>query len=180
MAKTAVSINGVNLDAFHATASAVKSDPKNGATVWNAKTKWKGGFKTEAKLRKFKVSFDEPAPVGGADTTISPHETVLACYGACLTVGMSLNAALNGIELKSVEVDLEGHIDLPGFLGLSGVEGLKDLPGYHTVKATVRVKSNAGKDAIQKVFDRVVKYSPVGLTLSKPVAVQTDLIYDGA
>lgn len=178
MAETLVSLNDVNLDAFNATVKAVKGDSKQGATVWAVKTKWKGGLKTEAKLRNFSLNFDEPGPVGGTDTTISPHETVLACYGACLTVGMALNSALQGIKLKSVEIDLEGHIDLPGFLGLAGIEGLKDLPGYHTVKATVKVKSDAKAEDIKKIFDRVVKYSPVGLTLSRPVNVKTDLIYE--
>jgi len=172
-------INGVDIDVFQATVNAVKENPKKGATVWTAKTKWKGGLKSEAKLRNFTLNFDEPEAVAGTDTSISPHETVLACYGACLTVGLSLNAALQGIELKSIEVDLEGHIDLPGFLGLAGIEGLKDLPGYHTVKATVHVESNASKEAIKKIFDRVVKYSPVGLTLSRPVDVKTELVYHG-
>lgn len=170
-------INGVDLDVFNATVGAVQDDPKKGATIWTAVTKWKGGLKTEAEVREFILNFDEPEAVAGTDKSSSPHETVLACYGACLTVGMAVNSALKNIKLKSVEVELEGHIDLPGFLGLSGVKGLKDLPGYHTVKATVTVDSDASKEEIKKVFDRVVKYSPVGLTLSKPVDVKTDLTF---
>lgn len=170
-------VNGVDLDVFNGTVAAVKNDPKNGATVWKVNTKWRGGLKTEAKLRNFTLNFDEPEAVAGTDTTVSPHETVLACYGACLTVGMAINSALHGIKLKNVEVELEGHIDLPGFLGIAGLEGLKDLPGYHTVKAVVKVESDASKEAIRKVFDHVVKYSPVGLTLSKAVDVKTELTY---
>lgn len=169
--------NGVDLDVFNATVNAVKDDPKKGATAWKVSTKWKGGLKTEATLRNFKLNFDEPEAVAGTDTTVSPHETVLACYGACLTVGMAINAGLNGIKLKNVEVELEGHIDLPGFLGLAGLKGLQDLPGYHTVKAVVKVESDAGKEAVKKVFNHVVKYSPVGLTLSKAVNVKTELEY---
>ncbi len=172
-------MNGVDIEVFKATVNAVKDDPKKGATVWTAKTKWKGGLKSEAKLRNFSLSFDEPEAVAGTDTTISPHETVLACYGACLTVGLSLNAALKGIKINDIEVELEGYIDLPGFLGLAGLEGLKDLPGYHTVKAKVHIKSDASKEEIKNIFDRVVKYSPVGLTLSRPVDVKTELVFNG-
>ena len=180
MAKSAAKINDVDLGVFNATVNAVKDEPKKGATVWTAKTKWKGGLKTEAKLRNFTLNFDEPEAVAGTDTAVSPHETMLACYGACLTVGLSLNAALKGITLKSVEVELEGHIDLPGFLGLAGIKGLKDLPGYHTIKATVKITSDASEEAVKRVFDRVVKYSPVGLTLARPVDVQTELVYNGS
>lgn len=178
MANLKTMLNEVDLEVFNATCAAVKDDPKKGKTVWTAKTKWTGGLKSTATCRQFTLNFDEPEAVAGTDTTVSPHETVLACYGACLTVGMAVNAALKGIELKSVEVELEGHIDLPGFLGLKGLEDLEDLPGYHTVKATVHVKSNANEGDIKKVFNRVVKYSPVGLTLSRPVNVKTKLAYN--
>lgn len=180
MAIAAGMINNVDIEVFKATVEAVKGDPKKGATMWTARTKWKGGLKTEAKLRNFTLNFDEPEAVAGTDTTASPHETLLACYGACLTVGLSLNAALEGINIKSIEIELEGYIDLPGFLGLAGVEGLKDLPGYHTVKAKVNVESGASREEINKIFERVVKYSPVGLTLSRPVDVRTELIHNGA
>ena len=180
MAIAAGMINNVDIEVFKATVEAVKGDPRKGATMWTARTKWKGGLKTEAKLRNFTLNFDEPEAVAGTDTTASPHETLLACYGACLTVGLSLNAALEGINIKSIEIELEGYIDLPGFLGLAGVEGLKDLPGYHTVKAKVNVESGASREEINKIFERVVKYSPVGLTLSRPVDVRTELIHNGA
>lgn len=170
--------NGVAIEVFKATFDAVKGDPKKGATAWTAKTKWKNGLRSEAECRGFFLRFDEPEAVAGADTAASPHETMLACYGACLTVGIALNAALKGISLKSIEVDLEGHIDLPGFLGLSGLEGLKDFPGYHTIKAKVHIRSNASEDAINEIFDRVVAYSPVGVTLSRPVEVRTELVYN--
>ena len=172
-------LNGVDLDVFKGTVEAVKADPKNGASGWTAKTKWKGGLKTEGSCRQFTLNFDEPEPVAGTDTNISPHETVLACYGACLTVGISLNSALRNIEIKNIEVELEGFIDLPGFLGLAGIEGLKDMPGYHTITAKVHIESDASKDEIQKVFDRVVKYSPVGLTLSQPVDMKASLVHNG-
>lgn len=45
-------INDVDIEVFKATMEAVKGDPEKGATVRTAKTKWKGGLKTEAKLRK--------------------------------------------------------------------------------------------------------------------------------
>ncbi len=179
MADTAL-INGVDIEVFKGTVGAVKDDPKKGASDWTVKTKWKGGLKSEATVRQFTLSFDEPEPIAGTDAAVSPHETVLACYGACLTVGLSLNAALRGIEVKNIEVELQGFIDLPGFLGLAGIKGLKDMPGFHTVKATVHVDSDASRDEFQKVFDRVVKYSPVGLTLSQPVDIQTALVYNGS
>ncbi len=172
-------LNGVDTEIFMSTVDAVKDNPNTGATSWRVSTKWKGGLKTEATIRQFTLNFDEPEGIAGEDSTQSPHETVLACYGACLTVGMSLRAALKGIALQNVEIELEGLIDLPGFLGLAGIQGLKDTPGFHTVRATMNVQSEAPKEDIQELFDTVVKYSPVGLTLSQPVKMESTLVYKG-
>jgi uncharacterized OsmC-like protein len=172
-------VNGVDTEVFRATIDAVKENPNTGATSWRVSTKWKGGLKTEATIRQFTLSFDEPEGVAGEDTTQSPHETVLACYGACLSVGMALNSALRGIELQNVEIELEGLIDLPGFLGLAGVEDLQDMPGFHTVRAKMFVESDASREEIQSVFDRATQYSPVGLTLSQPVKIENALVFNG-
>ncbi|HEB73284.1 MAG TPA: OsmC family peroxiredoxin [Nitrospirae bacterium] len=168
-------LNGVDVETFNATVNAVTDNPAQGASSWKVTTKWNGGLKTEATIRDFSLNFDEPFPIGGQDSTISPHETVLACYGACLTVGISLNSALRGIEIRGLEVELEGFIDLPGFLGLAEIGDLQDMPGFHTVKAKIRIESGASKEEIQSVYERAVKFSPVGLTLSQPVKLENSL-----
>ncbi len=49
------------------------------------------------------------------------------------------------------------------------------LPGYKNIKATVKVKGNADAQALQDLHDHVMKTSPVGITLSRPVAIETKL-----
>lgn len=41
-------------------------------------------------------------------------EMILQAYGACLTIGYAMNAAVRGINLDDIQVELEGEIDLPG------------------------------------------------------------------
>jgi len=100
-------INNIDIRMFSATVNTVKANPKKGATVCTARTRWKGGLKSEAKVRNFTLSFDEPEAVAGADSAANPHETLLACYGASLTVGLSLNAALKGISIYRASSGLQ-------------------------------------------------------------------------
>tara|TARA_B100002003_G_scaffold209125_1_gene204145 strand:+ start:198 stop:377 length:180 start_codon:yes stop_codon:yes gene_type:complete len=50
----------------------------------------------------------------GTDTAAYPVEMILQAYGACLTIGYAMNAAVRGINLDDIQVELEGEIDLPG------------------------------------------------------------------
>ncbi|MFY9317440.1 MAG: OsmC family protein [Burkholderiales bacterium] len=164
-------VNGVPVAALEGLVNAVKSDPKNGKTKWNAVTTWKGGFDCESKIRDHTVHMDEPNALGGTDTAPNMVENVLAAYGSCLTVGYALNAALRGINLKALKVEVEGDLDLAGFLGLSA----EVPPGFAGVRAKVHLDSDAGPAAIQALHDHVLKTSPVGCILSKPLKVTTEL-----
>ena len=39
---------------------AVEENPENGKTVWQASTSWLGGFRSQAQIRDFTVTMDEP------------------------------------------------------------------------------------------------------------------------
>jgi uncharacterized OsmC-like protein len=152
--------------------SAVKGDPAKGQTKWNAVTRWKGGFECESRIRNHTVLMNEPAALGGTDTAPNMVETVLAAYGSCLTVGYTLNAALRGIVIKDLSIELEGDLDLAGFFGLSE----KVPPGFSGIRAKVHLESDASPAAIQALHAHVLKTSPVGCILERPLKVSTELI----
>jgi uncharacterized OsmC-like protein len=168
----------IDLRALHATIDQILADPARGALTWKASVDWAGGLRAQARCRQFDLAFDEPPTVAGSDTAPSPHEVVLACYGACLVVSYALNAARLGIPLDSLRVEVEGHVDIPGFLGVAGIPTLKDLPGYKQVRARVFVKSEAEPALLEQLHQQTVAFSPVGLTLSRPVRVETELVVD--
>jgi len=61
---------------------------------------------------------------------------------------------------------------------VAGVPTLKDLPGYKHIHARVYVKSDADPAVLEQLHQQTVAFSPVGLTLSRPVRVDTDLILE--
>lgn len=171
-------INGLDTDKLLSVVETVKQNWEAGKTVWKASSSWKGGFRVQTDSRGFISTFDEPEMLCGTNSAANPVEVVLQAYGACLTIGYAMNAAVRGIELEDIRIDLEGEIDLPGFLGLEAPEkyGMDKLPGYKTVRASVKIKAkNADEKKLEELHKHVFSTSPVGITLSRPVKIEADL-----
>lgn len=168
-------LNGVPVSQCLALVDAVRTNPAAGQTRWRSSTTWKGGFACESRIRDHVVQLDEPEILGGTNTAPNMVEIVLAAYGSCLTVGYTLNAAVRGIEIRSLSVEVEGPIDLAGFFGLSA-----DVPaGFPSIKATVHLDADASADQLADLHQHVLATSPVGSILQRPVDVTTELITQG-
>lgn len=170
-------INGLDTDSLMKVVENVKQNWEIGKTVWKASTSWKGGFKVDTSSREFNSKFDEPEMLCGTNTAANPVEMVLQAYGACLTIGYAMNAAVMGIKIDDLKIDLEGEIDLPGFLGLEPPEKyhMDKLPGFKTITAKIKIKADADKKKLQELHSNVVSTSPVGITLSRPVTIKANL-----
>jgi uncharacterized OsmC-like protein len=165
---------GFDQEALMGLINAVREDPEVGKTVWKANTKWLGGFRSEARIRDFSVTMDEPTALGGSDNGPNMVEVVLGAYGCCLTTGYAANAALRGIELEDIEIELEGDLDLNGFFGLKDPTAC--CPGYTDVRAKVTLTApNATREQIEELHSAVKATSPVGAILERPVHVTTEL-----
>jgi uncharacterized OsmC-like protein len=165
-------INGVPVATVQGVVDAVKTDPANGKTKWSATTTWKGGFDCESKVRDHTIVMSEPDGLGGSDAGPNMVETVLAAYGSCLMVGYTLNASLRGVKIKDLKIEVEGDLDLAGFFGLSD----KVPAGFSGVRAKVHLDADASPKDVQSLHDHVLKTSPVGCILTKPLAVTTELV----
>ena len=169
--KVAVSL-GFDLAQLQGLIGAVQETPTAGQTVWKARTAWQRGFQSQAQIRTFTIPMDEPSALGGSDTAPNMVEMVLGAYGCCLTTGYVMNAALQGIELEEVEIDVEGDLDLNGFFGLSA----EAWPGYTDVRARVHLTApKATTEQLQALHAVVTKTSPVGCILERPVRVLAEL-----
>ena len=84
-------------------------------------------------------------------------------------VGYVAGAALQGITLERLEVETSGSLDLRGFLGIDPAV----LPGYHTIRYTVRLKGDgtpAQFEAIHETGDvrAVHQQTPAKFDLRQP------------
>lgn len=164
-------LNDVDLAAVGDLVAAIKDEPGKADTRWKATVDWKGGFRSEARVREFApVASDEPTALGGDDTAANPVEQLLSALGNCLAVGYAANASVAGIELKALRIELEGDLDLHTFLGLADANA-----GYQSIEAWVTLDSDATPEAIRELHERVVATSPVGHSLQRDVPVNVEL-----
>lgn len=165
-------LNGVPVAQCLDLVEAVRNDPAAGQTRWRATTTWTGGFACESRIRTHDLPLDEPTLLGGTDGAPNPVEAVLAAYGSCLAVGYTLNAAVRGIAVRSLTIDVEGQLDLAGFFGLSS-----EVPaGFSGIRAEVRLDADATPDQLDALHQHVLATSPVGSILQRPLDVRTELI----
>ena len=168
---TTITLNDVNINTVGSLAEKIQEKPDVASTKWAAQVQWKGGFRSEAKIREFNtIISDEPNALGGTDTGPNPVEQVLAALGNCLAVGYAANATATGITINALNIDLEGNLDLHTFLGLTDGNA-----GYSDISVKVNIDSDASPEDLQTLHDKVTKTSPVGHTLSRAVPVKISL-----
>ena len=98
-------------------------------------------------------------------------ELLLQALGFCYAVGYVANAAARGIEIGTLQMQVEGDLDVGNFLGLAGPR-----PGFTAIRATARVSSpNASEEQLRDLCQYVQDSSPVRDCLANPVPVKTTL-----
>ena len=170
-------INDIDLDVLGETVTAIKADPDMGKCKFRARNTWLGGNHNMTEIsdfyagkeemthkKSFKLHADEPNMLAGHDQAANPVEHLLEALAGCLTTSMVAHAAVNGINIESLESSIEGDIDMRGYLGISN-----DIPkGFTNVRVAFKVKSDA-KDA--ETLRRLAMFSPVCNTMTQGVKV---------
>jgi uncharacterized OsmC-like protein len=163
--------NGVDLSPVAALVEKISADPAAAELSFAARTRWTGGVASVTEVREHEgIAVDEPAALAGVDGAPNPVEYLLAALGSCLTVGYVAGATARGIELRSLELELEGTLDLGVFLGLT-----QGHAGYKRVDVTTTIESDATAEELEALHAHVVKTSPVGHTLTNPIELDVKL-----
>lgn len=159
-------LNDVDIETVSALVSACAEDADKAATRWGAEITWKGGFRSESRVRDFPpVPSDEPGALGGTDAAANPVEQLLSALGNCLAVGVAANATGRGITIERLTVSVEGDLDLSTFLGLDDA----GHAGFTSIEARIDIDSDAEPGAVEDLVRHVAATSPVGHTLSRPI-----------
>lgn len=178
---TQQTLNGIDLEQFTETVDHIQNQPDLADFRFRASTEWLGGARARTRIREFHgagedhererafaIEGDEPPVLLGSDQAPNAVETVLHALTSCLTVGFVYNAAARGIEVRSLEMDVEGELDLHGFLGLSD----ETRAGYQGVTVTYRVDCSASDDEVDDLCAHVQRTSPVLDIMQNPVPVE--------
>ena len=132
------------------------------------------GYQTEARIREFGLTADEPPAIGGTDTGPSPVELVLAALGTCQEIVYATYARVLGVPLDSVAVRAEGRLDLRGFFGVADVPA-----GFRDVTFAVDIASPAPPREVARLVAAVNAHCPVLDILRQPQEVAGSYRHNG-
>jgi uncharacterized OsmC-like protein len=151
--------------------AAFRADPSKARATFESRSGLIEGFETRAALRQHAITVDEPESLGGTDKGPNPVELILAALGTCQEITYRAYATALGIPLKNVSVKLEGDIDLRGFFAVDP----SVRPGYHGIRGTVTLESNADDTTLQALREAVNAHCPVLDIIANPVPVDLGL-----
>ena len=138
--------NGVNVQALLDAREALRAAPEAAKFAWRASCKWQNGTNSRSTSRFLRtrpgaaaqvgvfIHDDHPEVFASEDHGATPVEIMLVGLASCLTAGVAAVAQNRGIQLRSVEAQVEGTMDVRGILGVdSDVRN-----GYDEIKVTFR------------------------------------------
>jgi len=97
---------------------------------------------------------------------------MLATTNACMMVGYATVAAVMGVPLTKLELEITGDIDLRGFLDIDP----KIPRGYERLHYTVRLAGNGIQEQFEKMHEIVQRTSPNYYNLANPIEMTSDLL----
>lgn len=169
--KTAASFEPIDKAGLDALAQKGKADPNAVRTV-RCRTVAEGRrFRHLNYIRNLPAHIvDEPPALLGDDTAPNPTEALLAALGSCVSVGIQANAVARGWTVRSIELDLEGDINITSVWG-AGDLSPKPL-GLTAVRINARVEADGATQAeLDELVAHAARWSPVLNTVQNPVPV---------
>jgi uncharacterized OsmC-like protein len=177
--------NGVNVQALLDAREALKNAPQAAKFTWRASCKWQDGTFSQTKVegfhglgaeQKHKAEFsfdaDHPGVFASEDRGATPVEYVLVGLASCLTAGVAAVAQNRGIQLRSVQANVEGSMDIQGILGIdSDVRN-----GYEDIKITFQIDADASKKEIEALVAQSQKRSAVYDIVTNPTNVSVEVV----
>ncbi len=176
--------NGVNVGALLEAREALRAAPEAAQFKWRASCKWQNGTHSRTTIQNFfglgqeqkhKTEFhfeaDHPEVFASEDLGATPVELVLAGLASCLTAGVAAVAQNRGIQLRSVEAELEGSMDIQGILGVDG-----DVRnGYNDIKVSFNIDADASQEDIEALVAQSQKRSAVYDVITNPTDVSVEV-----
>jgi uncharacterized OsmC-like protein len=108
--------------------------------------------------------------VGGPGTAACSGDLLLGALAACAQITCQMVAASMGIDVRRIEVDVEGDLDLRGTLGVS-----REAPvGFEDIRVRFDVDApGASAEQLAALVEKTERYCTVLQTLRQPPPIET-------
>jgi uncharacterized OsmC-like protein len=173
--------NGVNTQVLNTVFESMRNHPEMAKATFSVKSAWNGGFSVTSTSKGFRIGgqniernteyrtqHDFPDQLSGEGRGPTVCESCMGSLAACLTQTIVAHATSRGIQIDSIDIDVEGDVDLRGFTGISN-----DVrPGAQQFRVNMNIKSNnASKEQINEMYEIGKRFSPAFDTLTNGTSV---------
>ncbi len=158
-------------EAFERNKKALQMRPSKARSTATTKVRLFDGTTCEVKHKHWKFKVDIGKSEGGNDAGPGPGILERGALGSCLAIAYSQRAAVMGIPIEKIEIDVESDFDARGMLHITD-----DPPGFEAIRYRVYIESPATKDQIMKMIEDADKHSPVLDDFSRAIPVEREVI----
>lgn len=155
---------------FERNRKAVQLRPEMGKSTAVTKVRLRDGTTCEVEHKHWKFKVDIGKAEGGNDAGPGPGILERGALGSCLAIGYSQQAALAGVPIHRIEVEVESDVDARGMLGIDDRP-----PGFKELRCKVLIESTADENRIREIIERTERHSPVLDDFKRAIPVRRDL-----
>jgi uncharacterized OsmC-like protein len=171
-------LNGIDLDGLQQYTALITQKEEEAISSYGITAKWQGGVKSQIAthnqtigskevLKDFKFTIGEPEELLGNNAHPTPQDYLLGGLAGCMMVGFVVGATQKGIKLESVELKIEGALNLRGFLDVD-----KQAPvGFDEMHFKFDVKGDGTQSDYDTIIENVQHFSPNYRTITDKVKV---------
>ena len=179
--KNNLELNGINTQILNTAFDSMRNLPERAKVTFSAKSEWNGGFSVTTTSKDFrmggqniernteyKMQYDYPNQLAGEGRGPTVCEGCMGALAACLTQTIVAHATSRGIKIDSIDINVEGDLDMRGWTGISN-----DVrPGAQQFRVNMNIKSDtASKEQINELYEIGKRFSPAFDTLTNGTSV---------
>lgn len=170
--------NNINLAGLSEFVNEIKEHKSQSKISYGVDVNWTTGTQLTAKMkniqlgdqklvRNFSFDIDEPGQLLGLNTNPTPAEYLMGGIASCMAVTFVAGASLMGISLESLQIQLNGELDLCGFLGID----TNEATGFEKFDCNIIVDGDGTEEQYEILRKKVMKHSPNYSTMVNAVTI---------
>jgi uncharacterized OsmC-like protein len=151
-------INAIDVEQLREMQERLKADPAVGNKKPEITARSIGGGSAE-------ITAGDRKMIIGGEGNLNAMQALLASLGACDIDVVLMHAALLGLVIEDVRIEVSGQFNTAGFYGVG--EGGS---GYEGIAYTIHLRApGATPEQVAYLRERCERFSPVGNSLVRPV-----------
>ena len=136
---------------------AIRLRPSIGQGTAVTKVTVRGGCTCDIEDGGWKLVADDSVKDGGNGEGPDPGVFGRAALGSCVAMGYAMWAAVLGVPLTKIEVEVQADYDARGMFGIDDTV----TPGWSGMRYAVTIESPAAEADVMRVLDEADRVSPL-------------------